>query len=103
MLYEVITDALILKARGHLHLHQDMKQLSAEFRTDGGLVRLTAAPAEGSQEMIEFHSEWRPKNGLPSNVALRIDREPAQQPATLSGKVALPVLTSLGKDRNNFV
>lgn len=92
------TDAPLLKARGHLHVRQDEERLSAEFRTEGGLARLTAAPAEGTGEILEFQSEWRPENGPPSNVALRIDREPARQPATLSGKVALPTLTGLAKE-----
>jgi hypothetical protein len=88
-------DASLLEARGHLQIRLTEKRLSAEFKTANGLVRLTAAPTEAPEEMLEVLTEWRPKKAPQANVTLRIGREPIRQPATLSGRIPLTTLTGL--------
>ncbi|WP_153109532.1 intermembrane phospholipid transport protein YdbH family protein [Propionivibrio limicola] len=86
-----------LEARGTFEMRQTAERLSAEFRTQGGLARLTAGPAEVSPETLEVLAEWQPLEGTPANATLRIGRDPAQQPASLSGQFSLATATGLGK------
>lgn len=84
-----------LQARGSAHVRQSDGRLLAELATDSGLARLTAIPAATAGELLELRAEWLPKTGPTANALLRIGRDPAAQPVTLSAQATLPALSGL--------
>lgn len=90
-------DASPLEARGELRVRQEKDRLSAEFGMEGGVARLTAAPAAG--EIAELFAEWVPVQGRPAKVTLHMSGEPARRLVKMSGEAALPAVTGLANQR----
>ena len=83
------------ETQGRALLRQTDGVATFEFLPGDDRFSLQTAP-QRSDGKLEFHANWQPATGPAANAVLLVDRQPAQQPASLIAQTPLPLLAELG-------